>query len=101
MFDIIYEGKTKHDDRRKVLSTKRSLFVNMIVSSLEEKYITQHRFNRTKWLNETSKFVSRMISDKRFIKRASERYLGKILTLENVRLDEGLSDEVLDCLQRL
>jgi len=99
MFDDIFEGQTKHDDRRKILDTKRTLFVNMIVSSLEQRYAANHRFD-TKVANRIAAFVSERISDKRFIKKVTEKYFGKLLTIESakgkINLNSGLSNEILE-----
>jgi hypothetical protein len=99
MFDYIFEGQTKHDDRRKILDTKRTLFVNMIVSSLEQRYAANHRFD-TKVANRIAAFVSERISDKRFIKKVTEKYFGKLLTIESakgkINLNSGLSNEILE-----
>lgn len=99
LFDFLYDGSTKYDDRAKDVVKQKDLFVTMITRALERKYAAENRFDN-KTANNIAKFVSRMISDKRFIKKAAGRYLGKILTLEvergNVSLDDGFSNKVLD-----
>jgi hypothetical protein len=71
----------------------------MIVNALEQKYAAEHRFDN-KVANLMSQFVSRMISDKRFIKSIVGRYLGKMLTIEvqkgKIDLSQGLSNDVLN-----
>lgn len=100
LFDALYESTSKYDNGdKKNIDMQKDLFVNMIVRALEQKYAAQHRFDNAT-ANALAKFVSKMISDKRFIKHATEKYLGKILTIEigkgNVDLEHGLSNRVLN-----
>jgi hypothetical protein len=99
LFDVLYDKTSKYDKRDKKLDNQRDLFVGMIVNALEQKYAAEHRFDN-KVANLMSQFVSRMISDKRFIKSVVGRYLGKMLTIEvqkgNIDLSQGLSNDVLN-----
>lgn len=100
LFDALYESTSKYDNAdKKKIDMQKDLFVNMIVKALEQKYAAQHRFD-SGTANALAKFVSKMISDKRFIKHATEKYLGKILTIEigkgNIDLEHGLSNRVLN-----
>lgn len=98
LFALLYDGTTKYSDQTKVKKQKE-LFITMIMKSLEQKYAAEHRFDNNA-ANFMVKFIDKMISDKAFIKLASSRYLGKILTIEvargNVDLSQGLSMEVLN-----
>ena len=99
LFDVLYDKTSKYDKRDKKLDNQRDLFVSMIVNALEQKYAAEHRFDN-KVANLMSQFVSRMISDKRFIKSVVGRYFGKMLTIEvqkgNIDLSQGLSNDVLN-----
>lgn len=100
LFNAFYEGQSKYDNtNKKNIDAQKDLFVSMIVSALEQKYAAEHRFD-SKTANALSMFITKMISDKRFIKNAAERYLGKILTIEiekgTVDLNHGLSNRVLN-----
>lgn len=99
IFDALYDTTSKYDDRRKGTQDQSALFVSMIVSALEQKYAAQHRFDN-KTANAISMFVTKMISDKPFIKFVTGRYLGKILTIEvkkgNIDLSQGLTNDVLN-----
>lgn len=99
LFEYLYDGTSKYDDRSKNVDKQKELFQVMITKAIERKYAAEHRFDAAA-ANNISKFVGRMISDKRFVKKAAGRYLGKILTIEvnnkNINLDEGLSNKVLD-----
>lgn len=98
LFESSYDTMTKYDQYDKKRA-KKGLFVDLITKSLEQQYAANHRFpNGT--LNWISKFVSRRISDKKFVKFATRKYLGKILTIEaakgKVDLSKGLSNEALE-----
>ena len=99
LFEYMYDESTKYDERAKLGKQQKELFVLMIVKAVETKFAAEHRFD-TNVMNVISRFVSRMISDKRFIKSAALKYLGKILTIEtnkkNISLNNGLSTQVLN-----
>lgn len=99
LLDDMYDASTKYDTRARVSKKQKELFITLVTNSIESKYAAEHRFNNEK-LNLISNFVSKMISDKKFIKGAALKYLGKILTIENnagrVKLNEGLSTNVLN-----
>ena len=99
LFELLYDGTNKYDDRQKKVSQQKELFVTMIIQAIERKYAADNKFDSAT-ANFMAKFINKMISDKRFIKRASGRYLGKILTIEvakgKVDLSKGLSNEVLN-----
>lgn len=99
LLDDMYDASTKYDQRAKVSKKQKELFITLVTNSIESKYAAEHRFNSDA-LNKVSNFVSKMISDKKFIKGAALKYLGKILTIENkagrVKLDQGLSTDVLN-----
>ncbi len=99
LFELLYDGTTKYDDRAKKVLLQKELFISMIVNALESKFAAEHKFD-SDVANKAAKFVNKMISDKHFIKVAAGRYLGKMLTLEvakgNIDLSRGLSNEVLN-----
>ena len=100
LFNMLYDPTTKFDNRQaKILDEQRGLFVTMIVSALERKYAAENRFD-SKTMNRWAIFINKMISDKLFVKKATNEYLGKILTIEvengNIDLSEGLTEKVLN-----
>lgn len=99
LLDDMYDASTKYDTRAKVSKKQKELFITLVTNSIESKYAAEHRFSKDA-LNKVSNFVSKMISDKKFIKGAALKYLGKILTIENkaghIKLDQGLSTDVLN-----
>ena len=100
MFNPLYELSGKYDERqRKKIKGEQELFVNLITSAIEQKYAANHRFDRNVW-NKISTFINNRMSDKSFVKFATTRYFGKILTLEyekgKIDLSKGLTDDVLN-----
>lgn len=107
LFKSLYNMSGKYDDRPgtnykredKQLQAQKELFISIITKRFEQKYAAEHRFD-TKAMNAIAYAVNWLMSDAAFVKLASNRYFGKILTIEvergNVSLDEGLSNNVLN-----
>ena len=99
LFELLYDGTTKYDDRAKDVNKQRDLFMTMIVSAIEQRYAAAHKFD-SDTANTITKIVGKMISDKPFIKFATNNYFSKILTQEveagKVSLSGGISNEILD-----
>ena len=102
VFEALYDNTTKYDDRGKPTkkgNVRKNMFITMIVRSLEKKYAANHRFD-TVAMNRVSRFINDRISDKRFIRYAATRYLGKLLQIKinngEIDLSQGLTNEVLD-----
>ncbi|MBR5199808.1 MAG: hypothetical protein IKW20_08315 [Bacteroidales bacterium] len=99
LLDATYDKTSRYENHSKKAKNRRDMFVSLIVRSLEQKYAAEHRFD-SKIANNISKFVSNRISDRGFIKFVTNRYLGKMLTIEvqkgNIDLSKGLSDDVLN-----
>jgi len=101
IFDkYLYDSRGKYDDYGKnKKGNEHTMFVRMITSAIEQKYAANHRFDNGTF-NAISKFIAAMISDKRFIKFATSRYFGKMLTIQvangEVDLSKGLTDNVLE-----
>lgn len=97
-FSILYDNSTKYSDRNKALKEKE-VFASMVVNAIESKYAANHRFDNNA-ANFVTKIVNTMISDKPFIKFATNKYFAKMLTLEvqagKINLEDGISDEMLN-----
>lgn len=96
----IYNISGKYDPRQnKEAKDGRSLFVSVIARAYERKYAVEHRFD-TKFMNKLSKIIDTMMTDEKFIKFATNRYFGKILTIEakngKVDLSKGFKSETMD-----
>ena len=99
LFNALYDRTSKYDNRKKDVNRQKDLFVTLLTQSLEQKFAVEHRFNN-RALNAVSNYVNHMLSDKRFVRFATGRYLGKILTQEvkagNIDLRMGITNKVLD-----
>lgn len=99
LFNALYDRTSKYDNRKKDVNRQKDLFITLLTQSLEQKFAVEHRFNN-RALNAVSNYVNHMLSDKRFVRFATGRYLGKILTQEveagNIDLRMGVTNKVLD-----
>lgn len=99
LFNSLYDVTSKYDNRKKDVGRQKDLFVTLLTRSIEQKFAVEHRFD-SRAANMVSTFINHMISDKRFVRFATGRYLGKIITQEveagNIDLSEGVTNKVLD-----
>lgn len=97
IFDSLYDTNTKYTYTTKG-KLNRDMLKTMLSNALEQRYAARHRFDN-EVANRISNFVNRMISDKTFIRFVTNRYFGKILTIEvekgNVDLQHGFTREIL------
>lgn len=94
LFDPLYNLSGKYDIRRKKeIEGELGLFASVITKAYEKEYSA-----KSNWV--ITKAVNAMMTDKHFIKFATNRYFGKMLTIqiENGKIDpaEGLSAKALD-----
>lgn len=99
LFDPLYEYTSKYDDAAKIRKRQtehrhQTMLVQMICEALEKKYAASHRWDDPT-MNRITAWVSRMISDRRFVRKATEKYFGKMLTVAmskgKATIDQGLS----------
>lgn len=107
LLDKLYDDASKYDERYRrsikngdvSFKVKDDIFVTLITNAIEQKFAAGHRFDSVV-MNRWSSFVQKMISDKTFIRKVTNKYFNKILTLEsqagNVDLTKGLSKDVLN-----
>ena len=99
LFDDLYDVQTKYDSAAKAkIKHEKNLLAELIAEAWVKKYAADNRFD-SKGFKLISKFVDARISDGRFVKFASRRYFGKILTIEvergNVSLSNGFDSKVM------
>lgn len=97
LLELIRDGFSKYDTRKykpNEVSSEQSLS-DLIQNSIRSK-IMKDTYSNSKVVNETYKFLFKMLSDDKYIDRAAIKYLGKILTEDNVNLNEGLSTDVIN-----
>lgn len=97
LLELIRDGFSKYDTRKykpNETASEQSLS-DLIQNSIRSK-IMKDTYSNSKVVNETYKFLFKMLSDDKYIDRAAIKYLGKILTEDNVNLNEGLSTDVIN-----
>lgn len=97
ILELVRDGFSKYDTRKykpNEVSSEQSLS-DLIQNSIRSK-IMKDTYSNSKVVNETYKFLFKMLSDDKYIDRAAIKYLGKILTEDNVNLNEGLSTDVIN-----
>lgn len=97
LLELIRDGFSKYDTRKYKPNetTSEQSLSDLIQNSIRSK-IMKDTYSNSKVVNETYKFLFKMLSDNKYIDRAAIKYLGKILTEDNVNLNEGLSTDVIN-----
>lgn len=97
LLDLIRDGLSKYDTRKHKpkVSTGEESLTDLIENAIRSK-IMNDTYSSSKLVNKTYEFLFKRLSDDKYIDRAMIKYLGKILTEDNVNLNEGLSTDVLN-----
>lgn len=97
ILELVRDGFSKYDTRKYKPNetTAEQSLADLIQNSIRSQ-IMKDTYSNSKVVNETYKFLFKMLSDNKYIDRAAIKYLGKILTEDNVNLNEGLSTDVLN-----
>lgn len=97
LLELVRDGFSKYDTRKYKPNetTSEQSLSDLIQNSIRSK-IMKDTYSNSKVVNETYKFLFKMLSDDKYIDRAAIKYLGKILTEDNVNLNEGLSTDVIN-----
>lgn len=97
LLELVRDGFSKYDTRKYKPNetTGEQSLADLIENSIRSK-IMKDTYSKSKVVNETYKFLFKMLSDDKYIDRAAIKYLGKILTEDNVNLNEGLSTDVIN-----
>lgn len=97
LLDLIKDGLSKYDTRKHKpkISTREESLADLIEEAIRSK-IMNDTYSSSKIVNKTYEFLFKMLSDDKAVNRAAIKYLGKILTEDNVNLNEGLSTDVIN-----
>ena len=100
ILELIDEGLSKYDTRKKDEMTDDDILVDMITSKMAHdiSYATNVNTKSEKFndvANSAYKFVYKMISDNKYVKRDAIRYFGKILAESKTDVSEGLNRDIL------
>lgn len=94
VFEFISEGASKYDTRKSKTYTGMDALTDMVVNNIINEITRGNTYN-SDVMNAIIQQVFSWQSDSRFINRTAKRYLGKLLTAQNVDLSRGLSEEVM------
>ena len=94
VFEFISEGASKYDTRKSKTYTGMDALTDMVVNNIINDITRGNTYN-SDVMNAIIQQVFSWQSDSRFINRTAKRYLGKLLTAQNVDLSRGLSEEVM------
>lgn len=94
VFEFISEGASKYDTRKSKTYTGMDALTDMVVNNIINEITRGNTYN-SDVMNAVIQQVFSWQSDSRFINRTAKRYLGKLLTAQNVDLSRGLSEEVM------
>jgi hypothetical protein len=97
LLDLIKDGLSKYDTRKHKakVSTKEESLADLIEEAIRSK-IMNDTYSSSEIVNKTYEFLFKMLSDDKAVNLAAIKYLGKILTEDDVNLDEGLSTDVIN-----
>ena len=94
VFEFISEGASKYDTRKSKTYTGMDALTDMVVNNIINDITRGNTYN-SDVMNAIIQQIFSWQSDSRFINRTAKRYLGKLLTAQNVDLSRGLSEEVM------
>ena len=104
LFALIKEGLNKWDPRTTAQKSKVAGQLTQMIMSTIENEIFSHSFNEGKGIKNTGylleTFMSKMLSDNRWIDKRFKSYLGKMLTEDiasgHVSIDNGLTPNIMN-----
>ena len=95
LLDTITDGLSKYDIRKSKGRTGPENLTDMISRSIATK-IFYANSSDNKYLDTAYNFIFKMLSDDKYVTRNMLKYLGKMLTEDNVKLDQGMSAKITD-----
>lgn len=95
LLTTITDGLSKYDVRKSKGRTGAENLTDMIARSVATK-IFYANTSDIKALDTAYNFVFKMLSDDKYVTRNMIKYLGKMLTEDNVELDQGINSKITD-----
>lgn len=95
LLELIRDGLNKYDIRKANKETAEQNLTNIIINKIESDIFLTNNIKNDNIRN-IYNFIYKMMSDDKYINKTTIKYLGKILTEDNVDLSKGLSNEVLN-----
>lgn len=95
LLDTITDGLSKYDVRKSKGRTGPENLTDMIARSIATK-IFYANTSDIKALDTAYNFIFKMLSDDKYVTRNMIKYLGKMLTEDGVKLDQGINSKITD-----
>lgn len=95
LLDTITDGLSKYDVRKSKGRTGPENLTDMIARSIATK-IFYANTSSIKALDTAYNFIFKMLSDDKYVTRNMIKYLGKMLTEDGVKLDQGINSKITD-----
>lgn len=92
---MIEDGLSKYDPRKNVTYTGVEQIVNMAVNGIINDIAYNNVYNH-EFMNTIVRTIFKWQSDRHYINKTTKSYLGKLLTVKNVDLTRGMSEEVME-----
>nr|DAH95321.1 MAG TPA: hypothetical protein [Caudoviricetes sp.] len=92
---LISDGVSKYDIRKSKNMDGQDIIVSLIRNKVETEIFNRNNF-KSKGMNKVSELLFKVLSDDPWINKRTLRYFGKMLTEDNVNLNEGLSNQVMN-----
>lgn len=93
--DLISDGLSKYNPARFKEATTSDNMVAMIMYAVQADIYQNQTVVGNEVLTVMNKFIAKMMSDNFWIKKSTIRYLGKILTEDNVDLSKGVQNKAV------
>lgn len=97
LLDIVNDGLDKYDTAKIGNTSSQDTLTDIVANAIISNVVQSQQF-KLKGLNSFAKFVFKMISDDKYIRKSVIKYLGKILVENNVDISKGISNEVIQCI---
>ena len=95
LLELLRDGLNKYDIRKGKQQTIEQNLVDIVINKIESDIFLDTNINN-KYVKKVYDFIYKMMSDDKYINKATIKYLGKILTESNANLSNGLDKNILN-----
>lgn len=94
LLELIEDGASKYDTRKSKANTDVDVLTDMVVNTIIGDIARNNTYNNDV-MNSIVQTIFKWQSDAHFINKAAKRYIGKLLTVTQVDITKGLSEDVM------
>ena len=94
LLELIEDGASKYDTRKSKANTGVDVLTDMVVNTIIGDIARNNTYNNDV-MNSIVQTIFKWQSDAHFINKAAKRYIGKLLTVTQVDITKGLSEDVM------